>query len=261
MKKFIQKIKNIIEKYFTIIATGIICPIILGSIKTCGNELQTIANDKPKVDMYAELLTPIPVYEYDYNEITEKEDSNDVSQELDGNIGKTVVDSKCSSAEKVGVDSVWDAYAVGRVDRELVPLYVAKSELEYLPIIRLSLTNRNDFTINIKEITVEVLKYRSPDEFTVESPTGGADERSIQQWRCNISTEEQEYVAVYMGSGDEENDATGRYVSIAAGDSGEFNVVICADTPGLYSIKVNVNYTFKEKIKTKSTCEMKFVVW
>ncbi len=261
MKKLIQKIKNIIEKNFTIIVTGIICPIIVGSIKTCGNELQTIANDKSKVDMYAELLTPIPVYEHDYNETTEKEESNNVSQEADDNIGKTVVDSKHSSSEKVGVDSVWDAYVVGRVDGELVPLYVAKSDLEYSPIVRLSLTNRNDFTINIKEITVEVLKYRSPDEFTVESPTGGADERSIQQWKCDISTAEQEYVAIYMGSGNEGNDVTGSYVSIAAGDTGEFNVVICADTLGLYSIKVNVNYTFKEKIKTKSTCEMKFVVW
>ena len=114
------------------------------------------------------------------------------------------------------------------------------------------MTNRNDFSIDIKEITVRVLDYKSPDEFAIISPAGGDDERPVQQWKCDISTAEQEYLATYIGTtGDTDGDAGKRYVCVATGDTGEFNVAICSDIAGLYSVEVNLKYNFRGKTKRK----------
>ena len=244
--KLIHKITMKMKNLSGNVKVGIIYPLIVlaigGIVKLSG---AFIDSKIPKVDMVAEMLTPVPQHDsYDEN----INDEDEVKPESD-------------SAE-LEFESDFDMYGAGLVNGELIPLYSEANDLEYAPTVRLSVTNRNGFTTNIKGIDVEVLEYKSPDEFTVEQPRGGADERPVQQWKCDISTAKKKYQAVYIGSTNVDTDDNGdkNYVCIGAGDAGEFNVVICPDTAGLYCIKVNVEYTFRGKVKTKTTDKMKFII-
>lgn len=241
--KIIMKMRNLSDN----VKVGIIYPLIVvaisGTVKLSGVFIDSRIS---KVDMVAEMLTPIPSHDT-YDENIKDEDE---------------VEPESNSAERVEFESDFDMYAAGLVNGELIPLYSETDDLEYAPTVRLSVTNRNSFTTNIKGIDVEVLEYKSPDEFAVEQPRGGADERPVQQWKCDISTTEKKYQVVYIGStnGDIDDNGDKNYVCIDAGDTGEFNVVICPDAAGLYCIKVEVEYTFKGKVKTKTTDKMKFII-
>lgn len=244
IKRWFRNIPKSEIKYPIIvgIVVGVISPLIL---YLCKSAKQVVDDGKSKFDVSAEMLTPMPFHMHDRN-------GNSVFME----------NKNGDDIKNVAVDSLWDMYSAGLVNDEIVPIYAAGAEeLEYAPTVRLSVTNRNDFTINIKEITVKVLDYKSLDEVTIESQAGGADERPVQQWRCDISNAEQEYSAIYIGTVNADNsDVDKNYVCVEPGDTGEFNVVICSDTSGLYSIEVNIKYNFKKKIKTETTDEMKFIL-
>ena len=144
----------------------------------------------------SKMITPIPFHIHESA-------TNPISVE---NANSNTTNSDNNDIENIAVDSYLDMYAVGLVDGESIPRYApGVKELEYVPTVRLSVTNRNDFTIDIKEITVEVLDYKSPDEFIFEPRAGGADERPVHQWKCNISNVAQEYSATYIGTANTEN--------------------------------------------------------
>lgn len=147
------------------------------------------------------------------------------------------------------------AYASGTVDGKSIFIY-SGTDIDYAPSVAMSVTNVNNFTVNIKSITVKVLDYRNIDDFVVENPVGGADERPIYRWKCEISDKLKEYKAIYESK---ENDSAEKYIAVESGDSGEFVIVLCPEKPGMYTIKVNTNYTFKNKIKTKKSKTMKFI--
>lgn len=233
------------------VVVGVTIPLIL---EACSTLRQIREDKKSKFDVSAEMMMPIPFHTHDNA-------ANPVVIE-NGDSNATNSDNDNDDIANVAVDSSLDMYAVGQVDGEAISIYATGvGELEYVPTVRLSVTNRNDFTIDIKEITVEVLNYKSPDEFTIESPAGGADERPVQQWRCDISNVEQEYPAKYIGTVNAENSDTDKnYVCVEAGDTGEFNVAMCSDIAGLYSVEVNIKYNFKGEVKTETTDEMKFII-
>lgn len=231
------------------ITAGVVVGLIVALIvNLCGILFQTVRDKKSQFDVSAEMLTPIPAYTHD-NKIAENENANTINLES-------------TDTESMAVNSSFDMYVAGTVNGKRIPMYVAGTDdLEHVPTVRLSVTNRNDFSIDIKEITVRVLDYKSPDEFAIISPAGGDDERPVQQWKCDISTAEQEYLATYIGTtGDTDGDAGKRYVCVATGDTGEFNVAICSDIAGLYSVEVNLKYNFRGKTKTETTDEMQFII-
>lgn len=147
------------------------------------------------------------------------------------------------------------AYASGTVDGKRIFIY-SGTDIDYAPSIAMSVTNVNNFTVDIKNITVKVLDYRSIDDFVVEDPAGGAGERPIYRWECDISDKLKEYKAIYESK---EDDSDEKYIAVESGDSGEFVIVLCPEKPGMYTIKVNTNYTFKNKIKTKKSKTIKFI--
>lgn len=236
MRNIIQKIKQNIRDFCKDSKTNFVFPLLVTVIIGIAG---WICNSKiSKMDMVPELLPAIS-------------DTEAYARETESNISNLEENNE----KKIKVDSVIDAYAAGKVNGESISIYPKTDELEYEPTVRLSMTNRNDFTTDIKNVIVEVVEYKAPDEFEIELPSGGADVRPIQQWKCDISNEKKEYQAVYMS----DNKDSENYVCIEAGDTGEFNVVICPDTEGLYCIKVHVEYTFMGKIRTKTTDKIKFV--
>lgn len=249
-----RRIRNLPDKWKDKIVYPIIVAVVWGVIlalivNLCGILFQTVRDKKSQFDVSAEMLTPIPAYTHD-NKIAENENAN-------------IINLESTDTENMAVDSSFDMYAAGTVNGERIPMYVAGTDdLEHVPTVRLSVTNRNDFSIDIKEITVQVLDYKSLDEFAIISSAGGEDERPVQQWKCDISNAEQEYLATYIGTTDDtDGDADKRYVcGVATGDTGEFNVAICSDIAGLYSVEVNLKYNFRGKTKTETTDEMQFII-
>lgn len=159
--------------------------------------------------------------------------------------------------EKFYVNVSLEKYAKvsGSVDGERIFIY-SGGEINYDPSVEMSVTNTTGFTIDIKSIGVEVLEYRSMDDFTVELPAGGGDEKFIYSWKCRISDELREYEAIYRSK---EGDSDEKYIAVESGDSGEFIIVVCPEKPGMYTIKIHTNYTFKDKIKTDESKVMKFI--
>lgn len=230
-----RRIRNLPDKWkegivYPVIGTVVGGLILALIVNLCGNLFQTVRDKKSQFDVSGEMLTPIPAHTHD-NKIAENEDANTINLES-------------TDTESMAVNSSFDMYVAGTVNGKRIPMYVAGTDdLEHVPTVRLSVTNRNDFSIDIKEITVRVLDYKSPDEFAIISPA------------------EQEYLATYIGTtGDTDGDAGKRYVCVATGDTGEFNVAICSDIAGLYSVEVNLKYNFRGKTKTETTDEMQFII-
>lgn len=49
------------------------------------------------------------------------------------------------------------------------------------------------------------------------------------------------------------------YVAISPDDTGEFDVKIYPDTPGLYEIKATIEYTYKDRVEKKESKSKKFI--
>ena len=176
------------------------------------------------------------------------------------------------------VDFVWDkyfkksdfylhtefnAYAAGDVNENRIPIYAGTEEYdqEYAPSLMLSVTNKNEETANIKNVIVEVVDYKDFDQFTIINPSGGADEMTIYYWKCNISSEQQEYYAEYIGADnvDGESLSDQKYVAVKQNDAGELGLMVYPDKPGMYTIKAKINYTFRDKVQSIESEEMQFV--
>lgn len=183
-----------------------------------------------------------------------------------------------SEIAKIAVDFVWDkyfkksdfylhtefnAYVAGDVNENRIPIYAGMEDYrqEYAPSLMLSVTNKNEETANIKNVIVEVVDYKDFDQFTIINPSGGADEMTIYYWKCNISSDQQEYYAEYIGADkvDGENLSDQKYVAVKQNDAGELGLMVYPDKPGMYTIKAKVNYTFRDKVQSIESEEMQFV--
>ena len=168
-----RRIRNIPDKWkdniVYPITAGVVGGLILALIvNLCGILFRIVRDKKSQFDVSAEMLTPIPAHIHD-NKIAENENANTINLES-------------TDTENMAVDSSFDMYKAGTVNGERIPMYVAGTDdLEHVPTVRLSVTNRNDFSIDVKEITVQVLDYKSLDEIAIISPAGGEDERPVQQ--------------------------------------------------------------------------------
>lgn len=165
-----------------------------------------------------------------------------------------------SPLTKFYINANVEPYTQGKIGKKTISIFAGKKEIdpEYCPLINLSITNENRSTADVKQIKIEVCDYKDIDEFIVESPAGGAEERDIKEWECSISNQiNTTYNAIYIGN--EKVAANNKYICIPAGDSGEFELLVYPDRSGLYEIRVIVEYTFKSKIRSIRSSKMEFV--
>lgn len=150
-------------------------------------------------------------------------------------------------------------YTSAEVENERIPMY--HSNEETCAVLELSVSNGNQVTADIKNIIIEVVDYKGLDEFAAKNPVGGADLKDIFTWECGISPEKRKYVSTFIGT--EQNpseDMQGSgYVAVSPDDTGEFDVKIYPDTPGLYEIKAIVEYTYRDRIEKKESQSKKFI--
>ena len=98
--------------------------------------------------------------------------------------------------------SGFDVKQNGKIDNEWIPISYGGGDDSCIAI---TITNKNDTPIDINDIIMEVIDYKSLNEFTIENMAGGADE-SIYYWLCNISNEKKEYHSTYLGDEKDGND-------------------------------------------------------
>ncbi len=151
------------------------------------------------------------------------------------------------------------SYSLGDVDNERIPIYTSNEEA--CTLLELSVSNGNKVTVDIKNIIIEVMDYKDLNAFVVKNPVGGADLKEIFTWECSISPEKQKYNSTFTGtkqnSTEEMSDIN--YVAISPDDTGEFDVKIYPDTPGLYEIKATMEYTYKDRVEKKDSENKKFI--
>lgn len=150
-------------------------------------------------------------------------------------------------------------YTGGYVNDEFIPIY--SSNDDYCTLLELSVANGNKVTVDIKDIIVEVVNYKDLSEFIIKNPVGGADLKDVLSWSCSITPEKKEYYSIFLGTdqNSEEDISNMNYVAVSPDDTGEFDVKIYPDTPGLYEIKAIIEYTYKGKIVKKESESKRFV--
>lgn len=150
-------------------------------------------------------------------------------------------------------------YSIGIVEEENIPIY--HSNEKYCTRMEISATNQNNVTVNIKNIIVEVMDYKGLNEIKIKGPTGGANEKEIFFWDCEITPEKDEYYSKYIGTDESslEDISRTKYVEMQPDDSGEFVVKIRPDKPGLYEVKATIEYAYKNTIERKETKCGKFI--
>lgn len=150
-------------------------------------------------------------------------------------------------------------YVCGYVEDELIPIYWSNDAA--CTLLELSVSNGNEVTVDIKNIIIEVTDYKALNEFVVKNPVGGADLKEIFTWECNISPEKEKYYSTFTGTEQDraEEMLKTSYVAVSPGDTGEFDVKIYPDTPGLYEIKATVEYTYKDRVEKKESKSKKFI--
>ena len=89
----------------------------------------------------------------------------------------------------------------------------------------------------------------------MKNPTGGADIRQIYWWTCDITNE----IGKYYANLESESKTDNEYSVIEYNDIEKNGVMIYPDTPGMYKIKIIVEYLLKNKIQTKKSDSMKFI--
>ena len=147
----------------------------------------------------------------------------------------------------------------GDLGDERINIYASDG---YDPIYDLQITNENDMTIAIENVFVEVLDYKDFSQFIIKNAAGGADIQNIICWKCNITPKKTKYCSMLSGfdENDTENLAETKYVSIKSSDLGKFILKILPDTPGLYEIKVIIEYTsYAGEIQKIQSENLKFV--
>lgn len=150
-------------------------------------------------------------------------------------------------------------YTGGYVNDEFIPIY--SSNDYYCTLLELSVANGNKVTVDIKDIIVEVVNYKDLSEFIIKNPVGGADLKDVLSWSCNITPEKKEYHSIFLGTDQNnvEDISNMSYVSVSPDDTGEFDVKIYPDTPGLYEIKAIIEYTYKGEIAKKESENKRFI--
>ena len=85
--------------------------------------------------------------------------------------------------------------------------------------------------------------------------------KEIFTWECSISPEKEKYYSTFTGTEQDraEEMLKTSYVAVSPGDTGEFDVKIYPDTPGLYEIKATVEYTYKDRVEKKESKSKKFI--
>ena len=159
---------------------------------------------------------------------------------------------------QVFFEAKWDPYAQGYIGNEIVPVFAGnknKSQ-ELAPTVLCTLTNKNEETICIENIIVEVVSYMPLDDLEMKNPAGGADRRKIYWWNCDITNEPGNY---YAKATDEKNDSDSEYSAIKYNDIEKEGVMISTDIPGMYEIKVIAEYVFRDKMQSKESDSMKFI--
>lgn len=132
-----RRIRNLPDKWkegivYPVIGTVVGGLILALIVNLCGNLFQTVRDKKSQFDVSGEMLTPIPAHTHD-NKIAENEDANTINLES-------------TDTESMAVNSSFDMYVAGTVNGKRIPMYVAGTDdLEHVPTVRLSVTNRNDF--------------------------------------------------------------------------------------------------------------------
>lgn len=148
-------------------------------------------------------------------------------------------------------------YHGGTVDNEDMYMF---SGGDFIPLYEFELFNKTGIEININDIFVEVLSYKDFNEFIIENPRGGANINKIICWSCNISPEKAKYHVILNGTDENNMDdlSETEYVSIKASESGKFKLKILPDTPGLYEVKIIIEYASGEN-ESIETENMKFI--
>lgn len=176
--------------------------------------------------------------------------------------GDPAPNKKGSSAtkEKVTLTGEMRPYFMGGdLGNERINIYASDG---YDPIYDLQITNENEMTIAIENVFVDVLDYKDFSEFVIKNAAGGADLHNIICWKCNISPKKTKYCSILSGTAENntENLSETKYVSIKNSDLGKFILKILPDTPGLYEIKIIIEYTsYAGEIQKIQSENMKFV--
>ena len=157
----------------------------------------------------------------------------------------------------VFLEAQLDVYAQGYINDEIVPVFAGNRDRlpEYAPTVKCTLTNKNEETICVENIAVEVASYTPLDGLEMENPVGGADVRQIYWWTCEITDE----VGNYYAKLEDESRQDEEYSVIEYNDIEKNGVMIYPDTPGMYEIKIVVEYLFRNKTQTKKSESMKFI--
>lgn len=235
-----------------------VSPIIVALVYGVGDMIQIRIASKnvvPSDDFYTkENVGNIKVSGSD-NNIIHGFDNNITIQYDDKDYPKNEDNKK----ERVTLTGKMKGYWAGSVDGEWIIIGKNGGTESYYES---QLTNENNVTINIDNIMVKVLDYKSFNEFKVEDPAGGATLNDIFFWNCNIGPEKKYYNAIFIGT-DEDNTkdlSREKYVSIEATDTGKLCVKMFPNTPGLYEIKIIIEYTsYNGELKTIGSENIKFI--
>lgn len=240
------------KQRWSIILTLLIIPILVGVINTLITDFASVILDPPKLYASGQLDGyEAPATDSDNVEFDQKSEIGDVYEENDA-------DQAPTSLKDGYVNGKLDGPEVGYVNGEMVTLFGEYWE----PLIVLFLTNETDVTISLVNMSVEVLDFKSFDEFVVRGAVGGADLLDIIYCSCYISPEIGKYAVNILGTDPNSTaDISERkYVSIDQAEGGRFNVRLFPDTPGLYVCKVLVEYVSQNgNIETAASQNMKFV--
>lgn len=157
----------------------------------------------------------------------------------------------------VPIISEFDAKEVGIVDNENIPISYGGEDDSCVII---TITNKNDTPIDVKDIIVEVIDYKSLDEFIIENPVGGAD-ASVYYWLCDISKDKKEYYSTYIGTEqDNKEDISGEsHLVVEAKGLEQIRVKLRPDTPGLYEVRGSVEYIYNGKKEKEELKKEKFI--
>lgn len=152
-----------------------------------------------------------------------------------------------------------DFFAFNDIDKGQMPL--CRDDWEENALLKLSVANENQATVDVRNIVVNVVSYRSLDGLVGEVVYGGAVINEAILWECEISSEEREYESVLAGKGQEDSKyiTEANYVSIPPNDTGKFHVKIQPDTPGVYKIGATVEYVYKGRLAKKEMENKEFI--
>lgn len=110
---------------------------------------------------------------------------------------------------------------------------------ELYPCYDINFLNRGRYSLDIRNVYVEVTQYYSPNEYKVIEHAGGADSRDIIYWDCEIEPKTGHYIAILS---DENPDK--KYFQVKSAESGVFYIRMFPSTEGIYYVKVIFEYQY-----------------